>query len=101
VRHDAGEAVRSRAAARLYFEGQPALVGTLAERYLLGRAIELLALGRQPRALPFHPALWNSGSRRAWPALLARISGPDGSIVAVHRTWLGERPDGGFGQAPL
>jgi hypothetical protein len=101
MRHDAGEAVRSRAAARLYFEGQPALAGTLAEGYLLGRAIELSALGRQPRALRFHPALSNSESRHAWPALLAGISSPDGSIFAVHRKWLAERPDGSVGKAPL
>jgi hypothetical protein len=95
---DGGEAARSRAAARLFFAAQPTLAGTAAERYLKNRAIDLAPLGRQPRSLRFHWALWNNESGRSWPALLAAISDPVGRIVAIHRTWLA--PDGG-GKAPL
>jgi hypothetical protein len=99
-RPDTGEMARSRAAARLYFEAAPVLAGTMAERYLRSRAIDLAQLGRQPRALRFHPELWNGESQRAWPALIAGICDPEGAIVAVHRTWLAEKPEG-VGKAPL
>lgn len=101
ARPDAGEMARSRAAARLYFEAQASIAGTFAERYLRGRAIDLTALGRQPRALSFAIGLWNGESKRTWPALIAAISDPEGRITAVHRTWLAEKPDGGAGKAPL
>ncbi len=98
---DAGEMARSRAAARLYFEAQPALTGTAAERYLLGRAIDVAQLGLQPRALRFYSDLWHGESQRSWPALLAGISNPDGQITAVHRTWLAEKSDGSVDKAPV
>ena len=89
---------RRSQAARIFLEAQPSLAGTPAGAYLRGRAIDLAQLGRQPRALRFHPALWNAETRRPWPALVAAIISAEGRLSAVHRTWL--MPDGG-GKAPL
>lgn len=88
----------NKAALRLWLEGKESVKGTPADTYLRGRAIDLDILGRQPAALRYHPALWNTESNRAWPGLLAAISGPAGKHVATHRTWLN---DDGRGKAPL
>ncbi len=93
---------RSRRAKALWFDADPDLRGTVAERYLASRGIILEQLGRQPRALRFAPALDHidreTGEVTRWPALLAAISSPEGSFIAVHRTWLAL--DGG-GKAPV
>src|SRR5579885_1726252 len=89
---------RQRRAAAIFLAARPSLAGTPAALYLAGRSIDLAQLGRQPRALRFHPALYNAESGREWPALVAAIVNADGRMVAVHRTWL--RPDGS-GKAPL
>jgi len=43
-------------------------------------------------ALRFHPACFyrahDAAPREAWPALIAAVTGPDGTITGVHRTWL-------------
>jgi len=75
--------------------------GTPVQAYLQGRGIDFTRLSRQPRCLRYHPALTNVESGRQWPALIAAVSGPDGRICAVHRTWLGPRDGGGFTKAPL
>lgn len=100
-RREAAEAEntkRQRQAARIFLAARASLAGTPAELYLRGRAIDLVQLGRQPRALRFHPKLWNAETRRPWPALVAAIVGAEGQLTAVHRTWL--MPDGS-GKAPL
>ena len=69
----------------------PSLKDTPAERYLLRRGIDLGVLGRQPRALRCHPALWDKVTKRHWPALVALVNTPggvDGPNCAVHRIWL-------------
>src|SRR3954467_1630307 len=89
---------RKRRALAIFLEAQPNLSGTVAATYLASRAIDLEQLGRQSRALRFHPSLWNKETKRHWPALVAAIVDPNGRMVAVHRTWL--MPDGS-GKAPL
>lgn len=91
---------RRRDAFAIWLAAQEKILGTPAEGYLAGRAIELRRLGRQPRALRFHPRLWNAESRRHWPALVAAITGPDGKALAIHRTWL-EVAGGRVRKAPL
>jgi hypothetical protein len=86
---------------RLWLAATPTIRGTPVERYLLGRAIDLAQLGRQPRALRYHPALANRESGRRWPAMVAMIVNGLGQTIAVHRTWLEARPDGTVGKAPL
>ncbi len=82
-------------------EAQPKLAGTPAAAYLLARGIDLAALGRQPRALRFHPRLWAAEARRGFPAMLAAIVGPAGEFQGIHRTYLEADDSGGWGKAPL
>jgi hypothetical protein len=49
-----------------------------------------------PGAVRFHPALayWQDGQRLGtYPAMLARVSAADGSLVTLHRTYLTEAGD--------
>ena len=75
---------------RLWRRCRP-LEGTLADAYLRARGLDDC---RFP-ALRFHPALAyrdDAGWRR-FPALVAAVSGPDGILEGVQRTWLHpERP---------
>lgn len=61
------------------------VAGTLAERYLRQRGVNL---PEWPESLRFHPGLWHGESRKAWPALVAAVSGADGKPCAVQRLWL-------------
>jgi hypothetical protein len=98
---------KHNAALQLFLESAPRLAGTPAETYLKSRGIDFAALGRQPKALRYHPGLvhyetcerdaqdniiWRTGRR--CPALVAAITAPDGAFVAVHRTFLELLPDG-------
>jgi len=76
------------AAFAIYLSAQESILDTPVEYYLAGRAIDLAHLGRQPRALRYHPALWNRETDRKHPAMVAAISNHEGDLVAIHRTWL-------------
>lgn len=80
------------AARRLFGMSQP-IAGTLAERYLAGRGIILTA---GERALRFHPGCYYrdlvTGETQTLPALIAAVTGLDGRITGLQRTWLA--PDG-------
>ncbi|TJV46219.1 MAG: DNA primase [Mesorhizobium sp.] len=80
------------AARRLFGMSQPT-AGTLAERYLAGRGIILTA---GERALRFHPGCYYrdlvTGETQTLPALIAAVTGLDGRITGLQRTWLA--PDG-------
>ena len=97
---DEAEAIRG-AARRLFLAGQVRIAGTPAAAYLAGRGIDLAELGRQPRSLRFHPAVAHKDSGRTWPALLGAVTGPDGQIAGVHRTWLHQAEDGQWTKAPI
>ena len=87
---------RNRAyALRLYLEAHPALAGTPVESYLRDRGIDLAQMGRQPRALRYHPSLYHRDTRTAWPAMVAAINDGSGAHLATHRTYL-ERAGGGW-----
>jgi hypothetical protein len=82
---------RSNAALAMWLHAQPSLKGTPAELYLRNRGIDISRIGRQPRALRYHPALYDDGQTgRHWPAIVALLS--NGGGAAVHRIWL--TPDG-------
>lgn len=98
---DAEEAKRRNLAMRIFLAAEPSLAGTPAGDYLAGRGINLAELGRQPRSLRYHPALHNRESGQTWPALLGAITGDDGQMTAVHRTWLARNSAGQWGKAPL
>ncbi|OYV67231.1 MAG: DNA primase [Acidiphilium sp. 21-66-27] len=89
----------SNSARRLFALSRP-IVGTLAETYLRNRGITA-GLEGMP-ALRFHPACFyrahDAAPREAWPALIAAVTNPDGTITGVHRTWLDRD---GAGKAPI
>ena len=76
---------RTQAACRLWQRCR-AIDGTHAETYLRARAIHRC---RFP-ALRFHPSLFHrdGGGMRRLPALVAAVTGADGRVTGVHRTWL-------------
>ena len=76
---------RTEAARRLWQRCR-AIDGTHAEAYLRARALHRC---RFP-ALRFHPSLMYRGARgvRRLPALVAAVTGADGRVTGVHRTWL-------------
>lgn len=76
------------AARRLFLAGRP-ITGTPAEAYLRARGIT----GRLDwPALRYHPSVYyretERSPRRDFPALLAAVTDPDGTITGVLRTWL-------------
>lgn len=85
-------------ARRLFAMAQP-IRGTLAESYLRRRGITAL---HDVGALRFHPRCFyrahDDAPRETWPALLAAVTAPDGTIAGVHRTWLARD---GAGKAPV
>ena len=90
---DAGEPYDATEAARRLWRRCRAIDGTHAEAYLRARG---LARCRFP-ALRFHPELFyregaaQSGPVRRLPALIAAVTGDDGMIHGVQRTWLNPR----------
>ena len=89
--YDASEAAR-----RLWRRCR-AIDGTHAERYLLARGLARFRFA----ALRFHPALrYREGaSVRRLPALVAAVTGDDGTIGGVQRTWLDPRSSAKAGVA--
>ena len=83
---DASDSYDRTEAARRLWQRCRAIDGTHAEAYLRARAIHRC---RFP-ALRFHPALFyrDGGGMRRLPALVAAVTGTDGSVTGVHRTWL-------------
>ncbi len=88
ARGDAGDYDATEAARRLWRLCR-AVDGTHAEAYLRARG---LARCRFP-ALRFHPELrYREGSAvRHLPGLVAAVTGDDGALQGVHRTWLDPR----------
>ena len=84
-------------ARRLFRAGQP-IAGTPAAAYLARRGL----IGISATVLRYHPACFYKASDNAptesWPALLAAITDPRGTITGVHRTWLDRS---GLGKAPV
>ena len=71
--------------------------GTSAEAYLASRGIAVQG-HKLRRTLRFHPALRHSGTGENHPAMVARLRGPKGEPLGLHRTYL--RSDGS-GKADL
>jgi len=85
-------------AQRLFRMTQP-LAGTLADSYLRQRGI--LRASLHP-SLRYHPSCYyrdlQSGRTHTFPALIAAVTDPGGTITGVHRTWL---DPGGAGKAQV
>jgi hypothetical protein len=59
--------------------------------YLAGRGVNLAP----PASLRWVPCLRRPDGMSG-PAMVARIDGPDGALIGVHRTWLDRGPDGSW-----
>ena len=83
---DASDSYDRIEAARRLWRRCRSIDGTHAEAYLRARG---LARCRFP-ALRFHPTLIyrDGGGVRRLPALVAAVTGADGALTGVHRTWL-------------
>jgi hypothetical protein len=85
---DAARRHMQRVALAMWRSAHPRIAGTPVDAYLRGRAIDLATLGRQPRALRFHPALFHRPSGHRLPAMVAAITSAHGAHIATHCTWL-------------
>ena len=97
---DEEERARKAGAARaMWLDGQ-LIGGTPAAAYLDGRGVGPSTLGRMPGALRYSPSAWCSERNVNAPAMLAScVRG--GQIVACHRTFLEQKPGGGWGKASI
>ena len=86
---DSGASYDATEAARRLWRQCRAIAGTHAERYLRARGL----LQCRFAALRFHPELrYRDGSSvRRFPALVAAVTGNDGAVLGVQRTWLDPR----------
>jgi DNA primase len=93
ARRDAEERAESiKRALDIWRQCRPA-TGTPAEVYLgQARKIPLDLIGGIPPSLRFHPALYHADTGLRLPAMVGGVQGPDGRVMAVHRTYL--RHDG-------
>ena len=84
-----GDAYDATEAARRLWARCRAIDGTHAERYLHARGLARCRFA----ALRFHPELrYREGSSvRRLPALVAAVTGDDGAVLGVQRTWLEPR----------
>ena len=86
---DSGDSYDATEAARRLWARCRAIDGTHAERYLRARGLARCRFA----ALRFHPELrYREGSSvRRLPALVAAVTGDDGAVTGVQRTWLDPR----------
>ena len=84
-----GDSYDAAEAARRLWRRCRAIDGTHAERYLQARGLARCRFA----ALRFHPELrYREGSTvRRLPALVAAVTGDDGAVTGVQRTWLDAR----------
>lgn len=92
-------AKNARRAKAFYLESRKhQFVGSPAARYLASRGLDIARLPRLPGCLGWLPEMWHSESDTKWPAMIACFTGDDGSVVAIHRTYLALD---GSGKAPV
>lgn len=90
-----------QAARNLWAASKP-IIGSIAQVHLASRGITDLS---DCEWLRFHPRCWyraskddKSGVRSAWPAMIAAVTGLDGVITGVQRSWLDTAKSG---KAPI
>ena len=66
--------------------------GSPADGWLRHRGIDLRALGRQPGILGWLPDQTHTKSGRKFAAMIAGYQAPDGTMVALHKTFLAPIP---------
>ncbi|KAB6717728.1 toprim domain-containing protein [Roseobacter sp. TSBP12] len=101
---------RADQALSIWLSGQEKIRDTPVEAYLRdARGIDLAQLGRQPRALRYHPETFYQHIDRETgevfeaklPAMLAIVNNKHGKPVALHRTYLGRDAQGRWRKADL
>lgn len=83
-----GEAEKVEKLRRVWAEAKPLQAGDEAMRYLAGRGLSVETI---PNCLRLHPAMpyfEDDKEVGKYPAILARVVGPDGAGLALHRTYL-------------
>lgn len=94
-KEQAEKAAQRRKSAHGLFHSSAPGAGQPAEDYLKGRAIDFAALGHWPGALKYRGDVPHGDLKRAIPAMVSGMVGPDlRSIVAVHRTFIQWRDNG-------
>ncbi len=83
---------RQRQARAIFAEAEPLTPSSPPALYAKTRGLDLAELGRVPRALRYHPALWCSEARTALPAMVGAIMSLGGQLQGVHRIWLAPGP---------
>ncbi len=86
-------AAKKRSRAQALWHGAVPIHGTPAEAYLQYRVPGWRSLGAWPGALRYRPDVGcpirsSYPQWQGFPAMLAAVFGPDGDILAVHRTYL-------------
>lgn len=74
---------RVESARRIWGAGR-APHGTPVVQYFSGRGLVI----EPPACLRWAPHCWHREARAQLPAMIARVDGPDGALVGVHRTYL-------------
>ncbi len=97
VRKEEREAaeVNARKAFGWWLKGEKKLAGTPVDLYLASRGIDLGRLAALPGAIRYLPNATHlsiRGDESLWPCMIVAMCNGQGSVVAVHRTWL--TPDG-------
>ena len=64
------------------------ITNTPAQAYLENRGILGLQGQKMRNTLRFHPSLYHGPSKQNLPAMIARIRGPKGQPMGIHRTYL-------------
>lgn len=88
VPKQSGEAEKVEKLRRVWSESKPLQSGDDAMRYLAGRG---LSVERAPEGIRLHPGLaYYDGETfiGKFPAMVARVVGPDGTGLTLHRTYL-------------
>ena len=88
---------KAEAVRRIWSQTVSIQPGSPVDRYLRGRALvppaeyglgDLETNAGWPVDLRFHAELWHADLKRSVPAMVAAMRRPDGSLGAVHRTYL-------------
>ena len=88
---------RTAHAQALWLKARPIEPGDAVDRYLTGRGIGLLQLGRRPNALRFGQSVRHPDGAD-WPAMVACMVQLDGRQIGAHRTFL---DPASIGKAPV
>jgi len=79
---------------KIWIDAEPIIAGTLVDKYLKGRGIDISKLEFRPGSIRFASAIREPSTKQDFPAMVTCINGVTGNFAAVHRTFLQVLPDG-------